>query len=326
VLLLPQAQTKNDASTGANRRKDFIGDHRITSEHARQFHFAKVRFATLAARVDLWSPSQSDRSVASGILFRMAKRFALVTGGNRGLGLETARQLVLRGYRVLTGARDVDLGERSAKEIGAEFVPLDITNAKHIASLADRLRTEPPLDALVNNAGISMKGFDRNVARGTLDANFLGPVHLTGALNDRLAPKSNVVMVSSGLGQVSCLRDDLAARFSAKLPTREEVLALVEKFVADVANGTHTREGWPTSAYSVSKAALNAWTRILANELAPKGIRVNAVNPGWVRTNMGGSSAPRSVEQGAAGIVWAATLEGDGPTGGFFTDGEPSPW
>jgi NAD(P)-dependent dehydrogenase (short-subunit alcohol dehydrogenase family) len=259
----------------------------------------------------------------------MTERFALITGGNRGLGLETARQLthLAKGrYRVLLCGRDATSGERAARELGAAFHPLDVSDGKSIAALAEHLRSLPPLDALVNNAGISMKGFDQKVARGTIDTNFLGPVHLTDALLDRLAPSSNVVMVSSGMGELACLSPPLRARLGAPLPTRDEVLSLVEKFVADVAQGVHGREGWPTSAYSVSKVALNAWTRILAHELAPRGIRVNAVNPGWVRTDMGGSSAPRSVQEGARGIVWAATLQGEGPSGGFFCDGKPNDW
>ena len=97
-------------------------------------------------------------------------------------------------------------------------------------------------------------------------------------------------------------------------------------FVRDVTDGTYRQAGWPQSAYKVSKASLNALTRILAVELAPRRITVNAVCPGWVRTDMGGRSAPRSVAEGAASIVWAATLAANGPTGGFFRDGKPIPW
>jgi NAD(P)-dependent dehydrogenase (short-subunit alcohol dehydrogenase family) len=92
-----------------------------------------------------------------------------------------------------------------------------------------------------------------------------------------------------------------------------------------VERGRHSRSGWPSSAYRVSKVSLNALVRILARELGPRRIRVNAVCPGWVRTDMGGAGATRSVEKGAASIVWAAALE-DGPTGGFFRDGQPIPW
>ena len=104
------------------------------------------------------------------------------------------------------------------------------------------------------------------------------------------------------------------------------MLGLVEDFVEAVAQGRYREAGWPGSAYRVSKVALNALTRILAAELAPRRIKVNAVCPGWVRTRMGGRSASREVDEGARSIVWAATLGPDGPTGGFFRDGRRIAW
>jgi NAD(P)-dependent dehydrogenase (short-subunit alcohol dehydrogenase family) len=135
----------------------------------------------------------------------------------------------------------------------------------------------------------------------------------------------SVVMVSSGLGEVSCLAPLLRKRFVSPGLARDELVALVRSFVRDVETGRHTEAGWPSSAYQVSKVGLNALTRVLARELAPRRVRVNAVCPGWVRTDMGGAGATRSVEDGATSIVWAAALE-DGPTGGFFRDGRPIPW
>jgi NAD(P)-dependent dehydrogenase (short-subunit alcohol dehydrogenase family) len=104
------------------------------------------------------------------------------------------------------------------------------------------------------------------------------------------------------------------------------VLELVESFVDAVARGRYREAGWPGSAYRVSKVALNALTRILSRELAPRKIKVNAVCPGWVRTRMGGASATRDVTSGAKSILWAATLPADGPTGGFFRDGRKIAW
>ena len=110
------------------------------------------------------------------------------------------------------------------------------------------------------------------------------------------------------------------------VPFRERLVALMNRFVDDVAAGRHAAAGWPSSAYRVSKIGLNALTRVLSRELAPRHIRVNSVCPGWVRTDMGGAGAARSVEEGAASVLWAARLGRDGPTGGFFRDGNPVEW
>ena len=101
---------------------------------------------------------------------------------------------------------------------------------------------------------------------------------------------------------------------------------LLNRFVRDVAAGRPLERGWPANAYRISKVGLNAFTRILARELTGLAVRVNAVSPGWVRTAMGGPGATRTVEEGARGIVWAALVGPDGPTGGFFRDGQPIPW
>jgi NAD(P)-dependent dehydrogenase (short-subunit alcohol dehydrogenase family) len=134
-----------------------------------------------------------------------------------------------------------------------------------------------------------------------------------------------IVMVSSGMGELAGVDDRLRARVTDPTLTREAVSALAREFVADVAAGRHRERGWPSSAYSISKLALNALVRVWAAELAPRGIIINAACPGWARTDMGGRGAPRSVEKGAASIVWAALREGE-PTGGFFRDGRRIDW
>jgi NAD(P)-dependent dehydrogenase (short-subunit alcohol dehydrogenase family) len=267
-------------------------------------------------------------------------KIALVTGANRGLGFEVCRQLGRAGWRAILGSRDQDAGARAASALEAEGLAaepcaLDVADEESVRAAADALeRRAVRLDALVNNASIAMEGFDERVARRTIDVNFWGAVRTSDAMKPLLNEGSNVVMVSSGMGELSGVHPALRARFAAPDLGREELGVLVESFVHDVANGRHTRAGWPSSAYRVSKIALNAFTRILANELAPRGIRVNAVCPGWVRTDMGGPHASRSVAEGAASITWAATLEegpaesGESgrPSGGFFRDGRAVPW
>ena len=252
-------------------------------------------------------------------------RTALVTGASRGLGLETVRQLAERGLAVILTSRTAT-GEAAARRLGARWEPLDVGDAGSVTALADRLACDGVrVDVLVNNAGISMKGFDDHVARGTLAVNFFGPLRVTEALLPRIPDGGNIVMVSSGMGELSVYPEPLQRRFLAPALTRPALVELMTSFVRDVEAGRHAEAGWPSSAYRVSKAGLNALTRILARELAGRRIRVNAVCPGWVRTDMGGPNAARSLEQGAASIVWAAASE-DGPTGGFFRDGKPIPW
>ena len=252
---------------------------------------------------------------------------ALVTGSNRGLGLETARQLVARGYDVLVAARDAESGRHAARELGsqASFLELDVADAAAVERAARSLPHGLVLDALVNNAGASFDGFDAEVAARTLATNYRGAVCVTDALLPRLAPNANIVQVSSGMGELRHATPELRRRLLAPGLTRAELDALVDDFIARVRSGARELGGWPRSAYSVSKLALNAFTRLLAPTLGD-GRRVNAVCPGWVRTRMGGPSASRSAERGAEGIVWAATLGPGGPNGGFFRDARPIEW
>jgi NAD(P)-dependent dehydrogenase (short-subunit alcohol dehydrogenase family) len=246
-------------------------------------------------------------------------RTALVTGANRGLGLETCRQLARRGFRVLLTSRTAD-GNAAARRLAedglaVEYRLLDVVDPPSIAALAHQLRGEGArLDVLVNNAGIAMKGFDAEVAEKTVGANFFGAMHVTDALLPLVPDGGNIVMVSSGMGELSSLAPALRDRFTDPHLDRDALVALMRSFIEDVEYGRHSQAGWPSSAYAVSKVGMNALVRILAPELAGRKIRVNAVTPGWVRTDMGGKSASRSVEEGAASIVWAAALE-DGPTG-----------
>lgn len=256
-----------------------------------------------------------------------SERTAIVTGGNRGLGLETSRQLARQGYRVVLTARQLTDAQRAAQGIGHGVLSaqLDVASADSVARFADYARAElGSVQALVNNAGISMSGFNVGVVQGTLGVNFFGALRVTQALALLVADGGSIVMVSSGMGELSAYSRELRARFLDPALDTDALITLVGEFERDVATGTHTAHGWPSSAYRVSKAALNALTRILAKN-TPR-LHINAVCPGWVKTDMGGAGASRELPEGARGIVWAATLPADGPSGGFFRDSKPIAW
>ena len=258
---------------------------------------------------------------------------AVVTGANRGLGLETVRSLAGRGYRVWLTGRDAQNAEDAASRLRAQALEvqaarLDIADDSTVNAFAERMASEPPIEALVNNAGTTLQGFDAEVAARTLDANYRGAVRVTDALFSRLAPDANIVMVWSGMGELDKFSPALRERLLRPDLSRARLEELAAEFVQTVERGTYKAAGFPSNAYSVSKALLNGFTRVLARELEGSSRRVNAVCPGWVKTRMGGTSAPRSLEQGVSGIVWAATLsrEGRAPQGGFFRDGKAISW
>jgi NAD(P)-dependent dehydrogenase (short-subunit alcohol dehydrogenase family) len=227
-------------------------------------------------------------------------RIALVSGGNRGIGLEVCRQLAKRGYTVVMGSRDEEKGHVAAERLEGDVIPhqLDVSDAGSVDRMAAFLEEEVGrLDILVNNAAISndegQRGVDADLdrVRESLEANLFGAW--------RLCEIAIPLMRRNGYGRIVNVSTGLAA-------------------LEDMGGGS--------PGYRVSKTALNALTRILASELRGSGILVNAVNPGWVQTDMGGSGATRPVEEGAEALVWAATLPNNGPTGGFFRDRHPVPW
>ncbi len=237
------------------------------------------------------------------------KRVAVVTGGNRGIGFETCRQLAKRGLRVVLASRDEAKGLEAAQRLRGEagdlrHAPLDVTDERSVGRFADFVRrTYGRVDVLINNAGLFLDrdgggATSTGAIAGTIEAlrrsmetNVYGALRVTHALLPlmRRHDYGRIVSVSSGMGQLSEM------------------------------NG-----GSP--AYRVSKTALNALTRILADELKGTNIQVNSVCPGWVKTDMGGPGAPRTPEQGADTIVWLALQPNGGPTGGFFRDRQPIPW
>lgn len=229
------------------------------------------------------------------------QRVAIVTGGNRGIGLEVVRQLSEREYTVVLGSRDVGKGEAAAKNLRAGdrvlVRKLDVTDQSDIDRLRGEIaKTFGSLHVLVNNAAIhydtDQNAFDANlqIVQEALDTNLLGPWRMCQAFIPllRSSRHGRIVNVSSEAGSL-----------------------------AEMGGGT--------PAYAVSKAALNALTRILAAELRRDRILVNAVSPGWVATDMGGPGG-RPVRAGAASVLWAVELPDSGPTGGFFRDGRPVPW
>ena len=226
-------------------------------------------------------------------------KVALVTGGNRGIGLETARQLAELGFTVLIGVRDLAKGGVAAKKLGGkvEAIELDVAAPEAAAFAAAEVgRRFGRLDVLVNNAAIhydpSARALepDWTVIREAFETNVFGAWRVAVAF----AP----LLSASGHGRLVNVSSE---------------------------GGSLASMGAGAPAYSTSKATLNALTRILAAELRGAGVLVNSICPGWVATDMGGPGG-RPVAQGAAGIVWAATLPDDGPTGGFFRDGKRLPW
>lgn len=271
------------------------------------------------------------------------KRIGVVSGANRGIGLEISRQLARQGILVVMASRDEAAGLSACRALEAEGLSvrhhsLDVTREESVRALAAFIEAEHGgLDILVNNAGVALKGFNAEVARTTLDVNFFGALRLTDALLPLMKSQGRIVMVSSGVADLTGLPDPLRSRLAAPAAapgvssgpglTRDELIGLMRRFVAEVAAGTHEASGWPSSAYRVSKIGLNALTRILASELAgdARAILCNAACPGWVRTDMGGPHASRSAAEGAETPVWLASLPSGGPSGGFFRDKKPVP-
>ena len=231
-----------------------------------------------------------------------AQQIAIVTGANRGIGLEVVRQLARRGMITILGSRDLQKGETAAAKLVGEGLQvlsrqLDVTDPESITALAAYVEQEfGRLDVLINNAGILYDTWqqpstaDLDTVQEAMDTNLFGPWRMCKAFVPllRRSQQGRIVNVSSGAGSIASMDNS-------------------------------------TPAYSISKAALNALTRTLAAELKSAGILVNAVCPGWVATEMGGAGG-RPVEDGAASVVWAVTLPNDGPTGGFFRDGQSLSW
>lgn len=239
------------------------------------------------------------------------KRVALVTGANKGIGFEIARQLGKVGFTVFVGARDAALGENAAaklksEDIDAKFVLVDLNRSETFAQAASAIQAASgQLDVLVNNAGIIDKddgppsSADLQAVRRVMDVNFFGTLAVTQAMLPLLkaAPAARIVNLSSGLASLAWNGD----------PTWDFA-------------------GVKLIGYNTSKAAVNMLTVQLAYELRDTPIKVNSVNPGYIATDMNSNQGTKSVEEGAAEPVRMALLGPDGPTGGFFEMGGTNPW
>jgi NAD(P)-dependent dehydrogenase (short-subunit alcohol dehydrogenase family) len=238
----------------------------------------------------------------------MKQQVALVTGSNRGIGFEIAKQLALKKIQVVLTSRNPTNGEAALRKLTRDgvkkvvFMQLDVSNQVSVENLSNEVeKTFGRLDILVNNAAILIdrddlvaSNSDLEVVKATLETNLIGAWRMCKAFIPLMKKNGygRIVNVSNGSGQFEYM----------------------------ATSGGY----WP--AYSVSKASLNALTVMLASELRGTNILVNAVCPGWVRTDMGGSNAPRSVEEGAATPVWLATLPDGGPTGQNYYDKKQISW
>ncbi|MBL8518264.1 MAG: SDR family oxidoreductase [Betaproteobacteria bacterium] len=235
-------------------------------------------------------------------------KVAVISGGNRGLGLEIGRQLLAEGVSLMLGSRDVEKGRRAAQQLLSTVKPdtaevhvaaLDVADSQSVAAFAaETANYYGQCDILINNAGIMPEARDGSLMQTSpeqfleiFDINVVGSVRLCQAFVPMMKKRGygRIVNLSSGLGQLE--------RMGAGLP-----------------------------GYRLSKTALNALTRTLAAELNGSGILVNAVSPGWVKTEMGGPNADRTVEEGAETATWLALLPSTGPTGGFFRDKKAIIW
>ena len=247
-------------------------------------------------------------------------KVALITGANKGLGLEIARQLGQNGITVVVAARDADKGNAATETLKSEgldahFVKLDATSEADIAALPGFIgETFGRLDILVNNAGVNNAGVNNagvnnasvgggktttpQILRDVFETNVIAPYAITQALLPLLeaAPAGRVVNHSSILGSLTVVGSDQVAA------------------------------EWLDEAYTSSKAALNMLTVVQARKLAGTNVKVNAAHPGWVKTDMGGEGAPLEIVDGAKTAVTLALLPDDGPTGGFFHGGDTLPW
>jgi NAD(P)-dependent dehydrogenase (short-subunit alcohol dehydrogenase family) len=231
------------------------------------------------------------------------KQVALVTGGNRGIGYELVKQLALKGFKVILASRDPDLGHEAAQklkelDLDVSCVVIDVTNQESILQAATRVNElYGRLDVLINNAGVYLEenkklvAMDPSILEKTMATNFFGVYHVIRSFIP--------LMEKQGYGRIINVSSEYGAMSDMSYPG--------------------------VGAYKLSKFALNGLTRLVAAEINGD-IKINAVDPGWVSSDMGGPSAPRTPKQAAESILWLATVGSEGPNGGFFRDGQQIEW
>ena len=242
----------------------------------------------------------------------IAKKIALVTGGNKGIGLEAVRNLSNAGCTVLLGARNADRGQQAVRQIqqagldDVHFIEIDVTRQDTITAAAQQIEKRfGRLDILMNNAGVNLTGdglpgaADPEVVQKIFETNFFGALRVAQTMLPllRKSPAGRIVNVSSGLGSIALNGDPAWAHYNAKL-----------------------------IGYNASKAALNMLTVHLAYELRDTKIKVNSADPGYTRTDLNNNSGTQPVEVGAIAATRLALLDDDGPTGKSFSKDGPQPW
>ena len=231
------------------------------------------------------------------------KQVALITGGNRGIGNELVKQLALNGYKVILASRDPEMGHEAAQklkelELDVSCVEMDVTNQESIHQAAVIINEKyGRLDVLINNAGVyldeneKLMAMDPLILEETMATNFFGVYHVIRSFIP--------LMEKQGYGRIINVSSEYGAMSEMSYPG--------------------------VGAYKLSKFTLNGLTRLVAAEINGD-IKINAVDPGWVSTEMGGPSAPRTPRQAAQSILWLAMIGPEGPSGGFFRDGKQIPW
>ncbi|QIZ08569.1 SDR family oxidoreductase [Priestia megaterium] len=231
------------------------------------------------------------------------KQVALVTGGNRGIGYELVKQLAQKGFKVILASRDPEMGHEGAQKLkesnlDVSFLVLDVDNQESICQAAITVNERyGRLDVLINNAGVyldenkKLVAMDPSILEKTMATNFFGVYHVIRSFIP--------LMEKQGYGRIINVSSEYGAISEMPYPG--------------------------VGAYKLSKFALNGLTRLVAAEINGD-IKINAVDPGWVSSDMGGPSAPRTPKQAAESILWLATIGPEGPSGGFFRDGKPIDW